>query len=136
MGGVNPRAIGWARRQVVGSKMQKLVLLVLASYCTTANDCQVTVQALARDCEGGTLPVSTPESASRAGGPVGHRFFDAALTLSGPGPGPSAAIVPLQVQSADYETPVRQPKTSAPASATGQLAPLPISRACAPAGRQ
>jgi len=51
MGWVNPRAIGWARRQVVGSKVQKLVLLVLASYCTTANDCQVTVQTLARDCE-------------------------------------------------------------------------------------
>lgn len=51
MSWVNPRAIGWARRQIVGAHTQKLVLLMLATYCTTANDCQVTVEALARDCE-------------------------------------------------------------------------------------
>lgn len=51
MGWVNPRAIGWARRQEVGSHTHKLVLLVLATYCTAVNECQVTVETLARDCQ-------------------------------------------------------------------------------------
>jgi len=63
MGWVNPRAITWARRQTVGSPTHKLVLLMLASACTSTSNCQVAIESLARDCE---LDERTVQRALRA----------------------------------------------------------------------